>query len=199
MHPESRNANTTIHELDITQHSESFFRKEMSDNFLMESSDDSRPSSKQDIYNTSSPTTDTFIGNLSTINEIIDNDKENYVEDGQEESRQTLTKIDENFDQSFPKDNDKTPGYDIRDLEVSFLNNEVQVFKSVMYEDSAFSKKIIKFCESNNDIFSEGDQIKIKNGDIKPFERMAENMRIMMDLLDIVKIRGNCKNILDKF
>uniref|UniRef100_A0A0N5BM46 Biogenesis of lysosome-related organelles complex 1 subunit KXD1 n=1 Tax=Strongyloides papillosus TaxID=174720 RepID=A0A0N5BM46_STREA len=135
-----------------------------------------------------------FCGDLSTIDEILDNDKENYVRksDGRRETM-VLGTILEDVPmvelENCPSKSDDEPSRaeSSRDLEMSFLNNEVQVCKAVLKDEELLSKKLLQLCEDNADIFGTDDINGVRNGDLTSFTSLIGTFREMKQVLEIVK------------
>ncbi|CEF65009.1 Hypothetical protein SRAE_1000326200 [Strongyloides ratti] len=135
-----------------------------------------------------------FFSDICTIDEIIDRDKENCLSECVNR-RQTLdlsTILEDVPSNGLEKCNVKNKTETSRaekDLEMSFLNNEIEACKAILKDDELLSDKLLKLCEKNKDIFNEEDRSYISNGDITPFEVLVQNFRNMKNLLEILNKR----------
>uniref|UniRef100_A0A0K0FPB4 Uncharacterized protein n=1 Tax=Strongyloides venezuelensis TaxID=75913 RepID=A0A0K0FPB4_STRVS len=133
-----------------------------------------------------------FCGDLSTIDEIFDNDKENFVRksDGRRETMVLGTILEDvsmiELENCLPKSDDE-PSRAERDLEMSFLNNEVQVCKAVLQDEELLSKKLLQICEENSDIFGVDDINGIRDGNLTSLTSLIGAFREMKQILEIIK------------
>uniref|UniRef100_A0A0K0E5R2 EB1 C-terminal domain-containing protein n=1 Tax=Strongyloides stercoralis TaxID=6248 RepID=A0A0K0E5R2_STRER len=137
------------------------------------------------------PEKDFFFSDTLFIDTLINNDKENCLKDygGRRRTlslRSLLKKLPPDESKDCDLNSEAEVFRDERDLEMSFLNNEIKACKDTLKDEQSLLEKLLQLCEKNSDIFSDEDQFFLKNYDLKPFEVLIEKFRNTKNLLEAV-------------